>query len=168
MSLLRIELFFDDEAGTWHYRVPALRINSGGPPSRQDAEQDWLSAIAFALEGSPADDDPAAEALTLDVTVAPSRLNLQSARSGGGYAGQFSCTQFLLTRLRASCPGVIDRPQRSHRLPAARVPTASSTGSGGFCPLSPAGRRVVTGSPRPPGQKWSRCAASTRAPMCAG
>ena len=30
MSLLRIELFFDDDAGNWHYRVPALCINGGG------------------------------------------------------------------------------------------------------------------------------------------
>jgi hypothetical protein len=35
------------------------------------AEQDCLSAIAFALEGNPADYDPAAEILTLDVTVSP-------------------------------------------------------------------------------------------------
>jgi hypothetical protein len=70
MSLLRIELFFDDEAGTWHYRVPALHINGGGLPSRQDAEQDCLSVVAFALEGNPADYDPTAEAVTLDVTVA--------------------------------------------------------------------------------------------------
>jgi len=33
--------------------------------------QHCLSAIAFALEGNPADYDPSAEALTLDVTVAP-------------------------------------------------------------------------------------------------
>jgi hypothetical protein len=71
MSLLRIELFFDDEAGNWHYRVPALHINGGGLPSRQDAEQDCLAAIAFALEGNPDDYDPSAGALTLDVTVAP-------------------------------------------------------------------------------------------------
>ena len=71
MSLLRIELSFDDEAGTWHYRVPALHINGGGLPSRHDAEQDCLSAIAFALEGNPADYDPTAEALTLDVVIAP-------------------------------------------------------------------------------------------------
>jgi hypothetical protein len=69
--LLRIELFFDDEAGTWHYRVPALHINGGGLPSCQNAERDCLAAIAFALEGNPADYDPTAEALTLDVTVAP-------------------------------------------------------------------------------------------------
>ena len=70
-SLPRIELFFDDEASNWHYRVPALHINGGGLPSRQDAEQDCLSAIAFALEGNPADYGPTAEALTLDVPVAP-------------------------------------------------------------------------------------------------
>jgi len=34
MSLLRIELFLDDEAGTWHCRVPPLHINGGGLPSR--------------------------------------------------------------------------------------------------------------------------------------
>jgi hypothetical protein len=71
MSLLRVELFFDDEASTWHYRVPALHINGGGLPSREDAERDCLAAIRFALEGNPADYDPTAEALTLDVTVAP-------------------------------------------------------------------------------------------------
>lgn len=71
MSLLRIELFFDDEVGNWHYRVPALHINGGGLPSRQEAEQDCLSAVAFALEGNPADYDTSAEALTLDVRVAP-------------------------------------------------------------------------------------------------
>jgi hypothetical protein len=68
---LRIELFFDDEAGNWHYRVPALHINGGGLPSRQDAGHDCLSAIAFALEGNPDDYDSSAETLTLDVTVAP-------------------------------------------------------------------------------------------------
>lgn len=71
MSLLRIELFFDEEADNWHYRVPALHINGGGLPPRDDAQQDCLSAIAFALEGNPADYDPTAEALTLDVRVAP-------------------------------------------------------------------------------------------------
>jgi hypothetical protein len=70
MSALRVELFYDQEAGNWHYRVPALRINGGGVPSRADAEQDCLSAIAFALEGDPRDYDSAAEAITVDVTVA--------------------------------------------------------------------------------------------------
>jgi hypothetical protein len=53
MSLPRIELFFDDEAGNWHYRVPALPINGGGRSSRQDAEQYRLSAIAFAPRRPP-------------------------------------------------------------------------------------------------------------------
>jgi len=26
MSALRVELFFDEEAGNWHYRVPALHL----------------------------------------------------------------------------------------------------------------------------------------------
>ena len=69
--MLRVELFFDAEAGNWHYRVPALHINGGGTPARQDAERECLSAIAFALEGDPSDYDDDAEALTLDVSVAP-------------------------------------------------------------------------------------------------
>ena len=51
--------------------VPALHINGGGLPSRHDAEQDCLSDYGVALEGDPADYDPTAEALTLDVTVSP-------------------------------------------------------------------------------------------------
>jgi hypothetical protein len=57
MSALRVELFFDDEPGNWHYRVPALRINGGGTSTREDAERDCLSAVAFALEGDPRDYD---------------------------------------------------------------------------------------------------------------
>jgi len=71
MSLMRVELFFDNDAGNWHYRVPALHINGGGTPTRADAEQACLSAIAFALEGNAEDYDPAAETVTLDVRVAP-------------------------------------------------------------------------------------------------
>lgn len=71
MSALRVELFWDEEAGNWHYRVPALNINGGGTATREDAERESLSAIAFALEGDPRDFDPSAEAVTLDVSVAP-------------------------------------------------------------------------------------------------
>jgi hypothetical protein len=46
MRLLRIELFFDHDAGTWHYRVPTLHIN-GILPARHKAEQHCLSAIAL-------------------------------------------------------------------------------------------------------------------------
>jgi hypothetical protein len=55
MSALRVELFFDEEAGNWHYRVPALHVNGGGASTREDAERECLSAIAFALEGDPRD-----------------------------------------------------------------------------------------------------------------
>jgi hypothetical protein len=51
--------------------MPALRINGGGTPTREEAERDCLSAIAFALEGDPRDYDTDAETLTLDVNVAP-------------------------------------------------------------------------------------------------
>jgi hypothetical protein len=71
MSTLRVELFWDEEAGNWHYRVPALHINGGGTTTREEAERDALSAIAFALEGDPRDYDPSSEAVALDVTVAP-------------------------------------------------------------------------------------------------
>ena len=71
MSALRVELFYDQEAGNWHYRVPALQINGGGTPSRTEAERDCRSAIAFALEGNPRDYDSTAEAIKFDVTVAP-------------------------------------------------------------------------------------------------
>jgi hypothetical protein len=71
MSALRVELFWDDESCNWHYRVPALHINGGGATTREEAEEESLSAISFALEGDPQDYDPSAEAVTLDVTVAP-------------------------------------------------------------------------------------------------
>ncbi len=69
MSMLRVELFFDEEASNWHYRVPALHINGAGAPTRADAERESLLAISFALEGDPRDYD--AETVTFDVTVAP-------------------------------------------------------------------------------------------------
>ena len=71
MSTLRVELFHDDEADNWHFRVPALHINGGGTPTREDAERECLAAIDFALEGDPRDYDSDAEALSLDVSVAP-------------------------------------------------------------------------------------------------
>jgi hypothetical protein len=71
MSALRMELFFDEEAGNWHYCVPALHINGGGTPTRAAAERECLSAITFALEGDPRDYDSDAETVIFDVSVAP-------------------------------------------------------------------------------------------------
>jgi hypothetical protein len=61
MSLLRVELFHDEEAGNWHYRVPALHINGGGTATREEAESDCLAAINCALQGDPRDYDTSAE-----------------------------------------------------------------------------------------------------------
>ena len=66
---LRVEFFVDDEADNWHYRVPALHINGGGTATREDAERECLDAIAFALEGDPAEFDGDAQAVALDVAV---------------------------------------------------------------------------------------------------
>ena len=71
MSLLRVELFHDNEADNWHYRVPALHINGGGTVTREEAERECLAAISFALQGDPGDYDPDAETITLDVSIAP-------------------------------------------------------------------------------------------------
>jgi hypothetical protein len=71
MSALRVELFFDDEASNWHYRVPALHIDGGGTPTRNDAERECMSAIALAREGDHRDYDFDAETVTLDISVAP-------------------------------------------------------------------------------------------------
>jgi hypothetical protein len=71
MSLLRVELFHDDEAGNWHYRVPALHINGDGTATREEAERDCLAAIEFALQGDPHDYGPDADAVTFQVSVAP-------------------------------------------------------------------------------------------------
>ncbi len=71
MSLLRVELFYDDEVGNWHYRVPALHINGGGTSTREEAERASVDAIAFALQGDPHDFDTDAEAISLDVNVVP-------------------------------------------------------------------------------------------------
>jgi len=61
MSVLRVELFFDDDARNWHYRVSALHISGGGASTREEAERGCLSAIAVALEGDPRDYDSDAE-----------------------------------------------------------------------------------------------------------
>ena len=68
---LRAEFFLDDEANNWHYRVPALHINGGGSATREDAERLCLDAIAFALEGDPSEYDSDAQAVALEVSVAP-------------------------------------------------------------------------------------------------
>jgi hypothetical protein len=59
-------MFFDEEAAT---ASPAHQ--RGGTLTRGEAENQCLSAIAFALEGDPRDYDTDAETVTLDVNVAP-------------------------------------------------------------------------------------------------
>lgn len=70
-TALRVEFFFDDEAQSWHFRVPALHINGGGARGRDQAEAEAMEAIAFALQGDPRDYDGEAEVTTFDVSVVP-------------------------------------------------------------------------------------------------
>ena len=70
-TTLRAEFHFDAEADKWHFRVPALHINGGGTPSRDDAERECLAAIAFALEGNPDEYDSDTQAVSLEVSVVP-------------------------------------------------------------------------------------------------
>jgi hypothetical protein len=56
-------------AADWPAIWPIL--SEVGTPTREDAERDCLSAIAFALEGDPRDYDTDAETLAFDVNVAP-------------------------------------------------------------------------------------------------
>ena len=70
-TTLRAEFYFDGEADNWHLRVPALHINGGGTPSREDAERECLAAVAFALEGNPDEYDSDTQAVSLEVSVVP-------------------------------------------------------------------------------------------------
>jgi hypothetical protein len=70
MSALRVELFHDDEAGNWHYRVPDLSINGGGAATRVEAEQECLAAIAFARPEHPGDDQ-ASETIEFVLILGP-------------------------------------------------------------------------------------------------
>ncbi len=71
MSTLRVELLWDEESRNWHFRVPALHIVGGGAPTRDEIENQCLSAIRFALEGDPREYDTEAEAVAFDVSVVP-------------------------------------------------------------------------------------------------
>jgi hypothetical protein len=58
VSLLRAELFHDDEAGNWHHRVATLHTDGSGAATREEAERDRLAAIAFAPKEIPATTTP--------------------------------------------------------------------------------------------------------------
>ena len=52
MSALRVEFFFDEEASSWHFRVPALHINGvGRRPGRGSRRQ--VGAVAGGTRLSP-------------------------------------------------------------------------------------------------------------------
>jgi predicted RNase H-like HicB family nuclease len=65
---MRIEYIYDDEAGSWHFAVPALHIVGGGP-SKDDARARAREAIKVALEMAEEDTPVAgAEVEYVDLT----------------------------------------------------------------------------------------------------
>jgi predicted RNase H-like HicB family nuclease len=46
-----VELYFDEELGTWHFHVDEPRVVGGGQATLEEARQAAAEAIAFALEG---------------------------------------------------------------------------------------------------------------------
>ena len=69
-ATLRAEIYFDDEAHSWHFRVPALNVVGGGTADRAAAVRECISAVEFALEGDPADIAVDARAFTVSVEPA--------------------------------------------------------------------------------------------------
>ena len=49
---LRVDYLYDPESRNWCFRVPSLGI-IGGADTREEAEQQAIAAIAYALEGEP-------------------------------------------------------------------------------------------------------------------
>ncbi len=70
MGKLRAEFFYDDEAGNWHFRVPALHVIGGGAATRAEAERQCVDAVVFAFAGDPSEFDGDADAVDLTVSVA--------------------------------------------------------------------------------------------------
>lgn len=70
---LRVEYVWDDEAGGWGFRVPALGIVGGVDGTRLEAERAAINAINFVLEGveSEFDTEPSIEVGHVDVDVHP-------------------------------------------------------------------------------------------------
>ena len=66
---LAMELFRDDETGSWGYRIPALSIVGTGCRSREEAQQLGYEAIGAHLEdeGSRIEGD----VVLFDVEIAP-------------------------------------------------------------------------------------------------
>jgi len=47
-----VEIYFDEDLGTWHFHVEEPRISGGGQTTADEARLAAAQAIAFALEGS--------------------------------------------------------------------------------------------------------------------
>ncbi len=69
---LRVEYYYDEEAGNWGFRVPALTIVGGGDATRAEAEEHAREAILFTLADDTRDhDEPGRHVGHFCVTLEP-------------------------------------------------------------------------------------------------
>lgn len=47
-----VEIYFDNELGTWHFHVEEPRVTGGGQATLEEAREAAAKAIAFALDGT--------------------------------------------------------------------------------------------------------------------
>jgi predicted RNase H-like HicB family nuclease len=66
---LEVELYKDAEMGQWGYSVPALSIVGTGCETRDEAEDEAMGAIRFALETSEDDRLPGSVVVEYEVTL---------------------------------------------------------------------------------------------------
>lgn len=63
-----VEVYFDEDLGTWHFHVDEPRVVGGGQRTVEEARQAAAEAIAFALQG-PEHAEHAGQIEYLDVAV---------------------------------------------------------------------------------------------------
>ena len=71
---LRVEFFWNDDVKHWSFSVPSLHIVGGGQATREEAEQEVLEVIEFALEPLDEEIEHDAEVVYFDVQVTPAKV----------------------------------------------------------------------------------------------
>src|SRR5437870_5495049 len=66
-----MEVFFDDEAGTWGYSVPSLNIIGGGCRTKEDAIRQGEESIRFTLEAGEDGIPPGSEVVHFRIELTP-------------------------------------------------------------------------------------------------
>ena len=92
-SRIAVHFHFDEESQNWAFHVREPRIVGGGQATLEEARQAAAGAVAYALEGQPAQDDQEGQIEYLDVCgrltapLAPAQLGEVTVRSFGPRTG---------------------------------------------------------------------------------